>query len=57
MSNTTQVNEDNITYANVGTVTGGQLSDIRPEQRHWARRGAQILARCLKLEGVDTIFG
>jgi acetolactate synthase I/II/III large subunit len=50
-------NEDNVTYQNVATVTGGQLSDIRMDQREQALRGAQLLARCLQLENVDTIFG
>lgn len=49
--------EDNITYANIGTITGGSLSDIKPEQRPQALRGAQILARSLQLQGVDTLFG
>lgn len=49
--------EDNVTYANIGTITGGQLSDIKAAQRPQALRGAQILARCLKLQNVDTIFG
>jgi acetolactate synthase-1/2/3 large subunit len=49
--------EDNVTYQNVDTVSGGQLSDIRPEQRAQALRGAQILASALQAEGVDTLFG
>lgn len=49
--------QDNVTYQNVGTVTGGLLVDIRPEQRAEALRGAQLLARCLQLEQVDTLFG
>jgi acetolactate synthase-1/2/3 large subunit len=50
-------NDDNITYQNVGTVSGGQLSDIKVEQRKGAMRGAQILAKALQAEGVDTLFG
>ena len=49
--------EDNVTYPNVGTVTGGRLSDIKPEQRPQALRGAQLLARSLRAEGVDILFG
>lgn len=49
--------EDNITYQNVGTVSGGMLSDINPEQRSNALRGAQLLAKALKAEGVDILFG
>ncbi|MDH3809182.1 MAG: thiamine pyrophosphate-binding protein, partial [Desulfuromonadales bacterium] len=56
MSKTTN-QQDNVTYQNIGTVTGGQLKDIRPEQRGVALRGAQILAKCLQLENVDTLFG
>ena len=48
---------DNITYQDLSTVTGGSLQDIREEQRRGALKGAQILARCLQLEGVDVIFG
>jgi acetolactate synthase I/II/III large subunit len=49
--------EDKFTYASIGTITGGELNQIQPEQRQSALRGAQILARCLRLEGVDTLFG
>lgn len=49
--------EDNVTYQNVGTVTGGLLSDLKPEQRAGALRGAQLLAKALQAEGVDTLFG
>ena len=48
---------DNITYQDQSSISGGSLSDIRPEQRDSALKGAQILAQCLKLEGVDVIFG
>jgi acetolactate synthase-1/2/3 large subunit len=50
-------NEDNVTYQNIGTVSGGLLSDIKPEQRGNALRGAQLLAKALQAEGVDTLFG
>lgn len=49
--------EDNVTYQNVGTVSDGQLSDIRPDQRSYALRGAQILAKALRAEGVEVLFG
>lgn len=49
--------EDNVTYQNIGTVSGGQLSDIKPKQRDQALRGAQLLAKALQAEGVDTLFG
>lgn len=49
--------DENITYQNVGTVSGGLLKDIKPEQREQALRGAQILAKALQAEGVDTLFG
>ena len=48
---------DNVTYQDVATISGGKLSDIKPEQRKGALRGAEILARSLKLEGVDVVFG
>jgi len=48
---------DNVTYGDVATITGGKLSDIKPEQRENALRGAEILARSLQLEGVDVVFG
>ncbi len=50
-------NEDNVTYQNVGTVSGGPLSEIKVEQRAQALRGAQLLAKALQAEGVDTLFG
>ena len=49
--------EDNVTYQNVGTVSGGLLADLNPEQRAGALRGAQLLAKALRAEGVDTLFG
>ena len=52
-----QVHEDNLTYENIGSVSGGSIDDIKPEQRDTALRGAQILAMALKAEGVDTLFG
>ena len=54
---TTRDPEDNVTYQNVGTVSGGLLTDIKAEQRSHAQRGAQILAAALIAEGVDTLFG
>jgi acetolactate synthase-1/2/3 large subunit len=48
---------DNITYQDIATISGGNLSDIKPEQRDGALKGAQILARSLQLEGVDVVFG
>jgi len=50
-------NEDNVTYQNVGTVSGGLLREIKPDQREGALRGAQLLAKALRAEGVDTLFG
>jgi acetolactate synthase-1/2/3 large subunit len=49
--------EDNVTYQNVGSVTGGLLADLKPDQRKRALRGAQILAKALQFEGVDVLFG
>jgi acetolactate synthase-1/2/3 large subunit len=51
------VGVDNITYEDQASVTGGRLSDILPEQRARAARGAELLARALKAEGVDILFG
>jgi acetolactate synthase-1/2/3 large subunit len=48
---------DNVTYQDIATISGGKLSDIKPEQRKGALKGAQILARSLQLEGVDVVFG
>jgi acetolactate synthase I/II/III large subunit len=48
---------DNITYQDSSTVTGGRLQDIKAEQQQGALKGAQILARCLQMEGVDVVFG
>jgi hypothetical protein len=48
---------DNITYQDSSTVTGGRLQDIKVEQQKGALKGAQLLARCLQLEGVDVLFG
>jgi acetolactate synthase-1/2/3 large subunit len=49
--------EDNVTYQNRSTVSGGRLTDIKPDQRANALRGAQLLAKSLKAEGVDVLFG
>ena len=48
---------DQITYPDVSSITGAALSEIRPESRAKALKGAQLLAKCLKLEGVDVLFG
>lgn len=48
---------DNVTYQDSGTIHGGLLTEIQPEQRAGALKGAQILARCLALEGVEVVFG
>ena len=57
MSDSTHHGEDNVTYQNIGTVSGGLLGDIKPEQRSHALRGAQLLAKALQAEGVDVLFG
>ncbi|MBI3797717.1 MAG: biosynthetic-type acetolactate synthase large subunit [Deltaproteobacteria bacterium] len=48
---------DDVTYDDIPTILGAPLSEIKPEDRPHALRGAQILAQCLKLEGVDVLFG
>ncbi|MCG3177920.1 MAG: Acetolactate synthase isozyme 2 large subunit [Phycisphaerae bacterium] len=48
---------DQVTYADVSSITGASLSEIRPEDRANAMKGSQILARSLQLEGVDVLFG
>ena len=48
---------DNLTYQDISTISGAALSEIKPEQREGALKGAQILALCLQLEGVDVVFG
>ena len=57
MNGANQHVEDNVTYQNVGTISGGTLNDIKPEQRSNALRGAQLLAKSLQAEGVDVLFG
>jgi len=47
--------DDNITYESKSTVTGGALTDLKPEQRAEALRGAQLLAKALRAEGVDVL--
>jgi len=54
---TTITSEDDITYEDVPTILGAPLSEIKPEDRPHALRGAQILAQCLALEGVKVLFG
>ena len=48
---------DNVTYQDIGTATGVPLARIRADQRNGALKGAQILVHCLRLEGVDVVFG
>ena len=48
---------DNITYGDVGTVSGAPLADIREADRSVAQRGAQILAAALVAENVECLFG
>lgn len=48
---------DNVTYQDIGTATGVPLAQIRADQRNGALKGAQILVRCLRMEGVDVVFG
>ena len=48
---------DQVTYDDVSTILGAPLSEIRIEDRPRALRGAQILAQCFTLEGVDVLFG
>lgn len=48
---------DNITYADVTTVSGAPLSEIAECDRGIAQRGAEILAAALRAEGVEQVFG
>jgi len=48
--------EDNVTYQNIGTVTGGLLADLKPKDRDTALRGAQLLVKALKAAGVGCAF-
>jgi acetolactate synthase I/II/III large subunit len=48
---------DQVTYDDVSTILGAPLSEIKLADRAHALRGAQILAQCLTLEGVDVLFG
>src|SRR5262245_62470071 len=48
---------DHVTYEDVSTILGAPLSEIKLEDRPHALRGAQILAQCLTLEGVEVLFG
>ena len=50
-------NNESVTYQSIGTVSGGLISDLKPEQRSGALRGAQLLAKSLQAEGVDVLFG
>ena len=47
---------DQITYEDVSTILGSSLAEIKVKDRSRALRGAQILAQCLRLEGVDLLF-
>ena len=49
--------DDNITYENISTISGGSLLDIKSEQRIGALRGAQLLCCALHSEGVEVLFG
>ena len=48
---------DDVTYQSVSTITGGTLADLPEAQRTTALRGAQLLAKALREEGVDLLFG
>jgi len=48
---------DQVTYDDVPTILGAPLSEIKLGDRSHALRGAQILTHCLKLEGVEVLFG
>src|SRR5215470_13190203 len=48
---------DHVTYDDMPTILGAPLSEINVEDRPHALRGAQILAQCLVLEGVEVLFG
>ena len=48
---------DDVTYQDIDSISGGRLEQIHAGQRHGALKGAQILVRCLALEGVDVVFG
>ena len=51
------MNTDNVTYQDSGTIHVVLLTEIKPEQRSSALKGAQILARCLAMKGVEVVFG
>ncbi|MDD4890847.1 MAG: biosynthetic-type acetolactate synthase large subunit [Phycisphaerae bacterium] len=48
---------EQVTYSDSSTISGATLSQIKAADQGRAMRGAQILANCLKLEGVDVLFG
>jgi acetolactate synthase-1/2/3 large subunit len=48
---------DSLTYGNRDTVTGGPLSSTAVAAGEAPLKGAQILAKCLVQEGVNTLFG
>ena len=41
----------------MSTILGSPLAEIKVQDRSCALHGAQILAQCLMLEGVDVLFG
>lgn len=51
------MSSENVTYENTASISGGPLSAIKSGQRSGALRGAQLLGKALKAEGVDTLFG
>ncbi|EED33342.1 acetolactate synthase, large subunit, biosynthetic type [gamma proteobacterium NOR5-3] len=48
---------DSLTYGTRDTVSGGALDASSGDGQQSALKGAQILAKCLVAEGVDTLFG
>lgn len=48
---------DSLTYGTRDTVSGGALVSSKLGDQNPALKGAQILAKCLVAEGVDTLFG
>ena len=48
---------EHVTYDDAPVILGAPLSEIQIEDRPHALRGAQILAKCLTLEGVEVLFG
>ena len=48
---------EHVTYDDAPVILGAPLSEIQIEDHPHALRGAQILAKCLTLEGVEVLFG